>query len=71
MLNAWVCLTCARLFTALLNCNVCENLHLKTLHARLEVFEKESSIFPRRAAPEAVEAHLEAGRHQKVRPILS
>ncbi len=33
-------------------CKFCENLHLKTLRSRLELLEKESSAFPRRA-PEA------------------
>ncbi len=30
-------------------CKFCKNLHLKTLRSRLEVLEKESSAFPRRA----------------------
>ncbi len=33
-------------------CKFCENLRLKTLRSRLEVFERESSVFPRHA-PEA------------------
>ncbi len=33
-------------------CKFCENLHLKTLRSRLEVFEKESSVFPH-CSPEA------------------
>ncbi len=37
----------------------CENLHLKTLRSRLEVFERESSIFPRRT-PEASAAFRES-----------
>ncbi len=39
-------------------CRFCENLRLVTLRSRLEVCEKESSIFPRRA-PEASEASRE------------
>ncbi len=31
------------------NCIFCENLRLRTLRSRLEVFEKESSVFTRRA----------------------
>ncbi len=38
---------------------ICENLHLKTLRSRLEVLEKESSVFPRRA-PEASAASRES-----------
>ncbi len=38
-------------------CTFCENLHLKTLRSRLEVLEKESSMFPRRA-PEATGREL-------------
>ncbi len=34
-------------------CTFCENLHLRTLRSQLEVFEKESSVFPHRA-PEAI-----------------
>ncbi len=30
-------------------CTFCENLHLRTLRSLLEVFEKESSVSPRRA----------------------
>ncbi len=30
-------------------CKFCENLHLRAHRSRLEVFEKESSVFPRRA----------------------
>ncbi len=37
----------------------CENLCLRTLRSRLEVFEKESSVFPRRA-PEASAASRRA-----------
>ncbi len=37
----------------------CENLRIKTLRSRLEVFEKESSVFPRRA-PEASAASRES-----------
>ncbi len=40
-------------------CKFCENLHLKTLRSRLEVFERESSIFPRRT-PEASAAFRES-----------
>ncbi len=40
-------------------CKFCENLRLRTLRSRLEVFEKESSVFPRRA-PEASAAYREA-----------
>ncbi len=40
-------------------CKFCENLHLITLRSRLEVCEKESSIFPHRA-PEASAASLES-----------
>ncbi len=32
-------------------CKFCENLRLRTLRSRLEVFEKESSVFPRRGPP--------------------
>ncbi len=39
-------------------CTFCENLRLKTLRSRLEVLEKESSVFPRRA-PEASAASRE------------
>ncbi len=35
------------------NCKYCENFTLKTLRARLAVFDRESAILPRRAAPEA------------------
>ncbi len=37
----------------------CENLHLKSLYSRLEVFERESSVFPRHA-PEASAAFRES-----------
>ncbi len=37
----------------------CENLCLKTIRSRLEVFERESSIFPRRA-PDASAAFRES-----------
>ncbi len=40
-------------------CKFCENLRLRTLRSRLEVFEKESSVFPRRA-PEASAALRES-----------
>ncbi len=40
-------------------CTFCENLCLKTIRSRLEVFERESSVFPRRA-PEASEALSES-----------
>ncbi len=40
-------------------CTFCENLRLRTLHSRLEVFEKESSVFPHHA-PEASAAHPES-----------
>ncbi len=40
-------------------CKLCENLRLITLRSRLEVCEKESSIFPRRA-PEASVASRES-----------
>ncbi len=40
-------------------CTFCENLRLRTLRSRLEVFEKESSIFPR-PAPEASAASRES-----------
>ncbi len=40
-------------------CTFCENLHLKTLRTRLEVFERESSLFPRRT-PEASAAFRES-----------
>ncbi len=40
-------------------CTFCENLRLGTLRSRLEVFEKESSVFPRRA-PEASAASRES-----------
>ncbi len=40
-------------------CTFCENLHLRTLRTRLEVFENESSIFPHRA-PEASAASCES-----------
>ncbi len=36
----------------ILKCTFCENLHLRTLRFQLEVFEKESSVFPCHA-PEA------------------
>ncbi len=39
-------------------CKFCENLHLKTLCSRLEVYERESSVLPRRA-PEASAAFRE------------
>ncbi len=39
-------------------CKFCENLHLKTLCSRLEVYERESSVLPRRA-PEASAAFCE------------
>ncbi len=52
------------------NCKYCENFKLKTLHARLTVFDRESDVLPRRATPEAsvlreaaawsLEAELEA-----------
>ncbi len=35
------------------NCKYCENFILKTLRARLMVFDQESAILPRRVAPEA------------------
>ncbi len=35
------------------NCKYCENFTLKTLRARLVVFDRESAILPRRTAPEA------------------
>ncbi len=35
------------------NCKCCENLTLKTLRTRLAVFDRESAILSRRAAPEA------------------
>ncbi len=38
---------------------VCENFSLKTLRSRLEVFERESSMFPRHA-PEASAAFHES-----------
>ncbi len=41
-------------------CTFCENLRLKTLHSRLEVFERESSVFPRHA-PEASSAFRDLG----------
>ncbi len=31
-------------------CKFCKNLRLKTLRSRLEVFERESPVFPRRTA---------------------
>ncbi len=40
-------------------CNFCENIRLKTLCSRLEVFERESSVLPRRA-PEAWRASRRA-----------
>ncbi len=40
-------------------CKFCENLRLKTLRSRLEVLEKESSVFPRRT-PEASAASRES-----------
>ncbi len=40
-------------------CKFCKNFRLKTLRTRLAVFERESSIFPRRA-PEAAEALCES-----------
>ncbi len=40
-------------------CKFCENLRLRILHSRLDVFEKESSVFPRRA-PEASAAPRES-----------
>ncbi len=40
-------------------CKFCENFRLKTLRTRLVVFERESSVFPRRA-PEASEARRES-----------
>ncbi len=39
---------------------ICENLHLITLRSRLEVCEKESSIFLPRRAPEASAASQES-----------
>ncbi len=39
-------------------CKFCENLHLKTLCSRLDVYERESSVLPRRA-PEASAAFRE------------
>ncbi len=35
------------------NCKCCENLTLKTLRARLAVFDRESAVLSRRTAPEA------------------
>ncbi len=35
------------------NCKYCENFTLKTLHARLSFFDRESAVLPRRSAPEA------------------
>ncbi len=35
------------------NCKYSKNLTLKTLHARLAVFDRESAVLPRHAAPEA------------------
>ncbi len=40
-------------------CKFCENLRLRALRSRLKVFEKESSVFPRRA-PEASAASRES-----------
>ncbi len=40
-------------------CKFCENFRLKTLRTRLTVFERESSVSPRRA-PEAAEAFRES-----------
>ncbi len=48
----------ARWFTGYRNVH-CENLRLRTLRSRLEVFEKESSVFPRRS-PEASAASRES-----------
>ncbi len=35
------------------NCKYCENFTLKALRVRLAVFDRESAVLPRRAAPEA------------------
>ncbi len=53
------CVICVRLAHArdaifgISNCKYCENFILKTLHARLAFFDRESGFLPRRAAPEA------------------
>ncbi len=39
------------------NCKYCNNFTLKTLHARLAVFDRESAVLPCRAAPEASFLH--------------
>ncbi len=50
---------CTRGVYGISKCKFCENLRLRTLRSRLEVFEKESSVFPRRA-PEASAALRES-----------
>ncbi len=35
------------------NCKYCENFTLKTLRARLTVFDRESAVLPRRATSES------------------
>ncbi len=42
----------------LLKCKFCENLCLKTLRSKLEVFERYSSVFPRRAPEAKVEPEV-------------
>ncbi len=39
------------------NCKYCNNFTLKTLHARLAFFDRESAVLPRRTAPEAFFLH--------------
>ncbi len=39
------------------NCKYCKNFTLKTLRAKLAVFDRESAVLPRRAAPEASFLH--------------
>ncbi len=41
-------------------CKFCENLRLRTLRSRLEVFDRESSIFPRRALEASAALHESA-----------
>ncbi len=51
--DGWAWPTHETIFFAISNCKYCENFTLKTLRARLVVFDRESSVLPCRVAPEA------------------
>ncbi len=59
VLNIWVFSQTHEAVFGILKCNICRNLHLKPFHSRLEVFERESFIFPYHA-PEISAAFRES-----------